>query len=94
MAPHRVVFLSNHLITDCDFELFDGLGEIGVFFFFLLEELQGLNILAELIREMDSIFLPLLDEVGKFLFANEGNNRTAQGLVKSVTLPKGEQDPV
>ena len=52
MAPHRVVFLSDHLITDCDFELFDGLGEIGVFFFFLLEELQGLNIFAEFIREM------------------------------------------
>jgi len=43
---------------------------------------------------MDSIFLPLVDEVGKFLFANKGNNRTAQNLVKPTALPKGKEDPV
>jgi hypothetical protein len=37
------------------------------------EQLQSLDIFTEFIREMDSIFLPLVDEVGKFLFANEGN---------------------
>jgi hypothetical protein len=53
-----------------------------------------LNIFAEFIREMDSIFLPLVDEVRKFLFSNKGNYRTAQDLMKSATLPKGKEDPV
>ena len=77
-----------------NFQFFDGLGELDVFLFFLLEELQGLNIFLEFIREMDSVFLPLVDEVWKFLFSNKGNNWTAQSLVKSATLPKGKEDPV
>ncbi len=95
MPPHRVaLFLSNHLVTDYNFQFFDGLSEFGVFFFLLLEQLQGLDIFTELIREMDSVFLPLVDEVGKFLFANKRNNRTTQNLVKPPTLPKGKEDPV
>ncbi len=43
---------------------------------------------------MDSVFLPLVDEVGKFFFANKWNNRTALNLVKPATLPKGKEDPV
>ena len=81
-------------MTDNNFQFFDGLSEFGVFFFLLLEQLQGLDIFTEFIREMDSVFLPLLDEVGKFLFANKWNNRTAQNLVKPATLPKGKEDPV
>ena len=94
MAPHRVVFLSDHLVTDNNFQFFDGLSEFGVFFFLLLEQLQGLDIFTEFIWEMDSVFLPVVDEVGKFLFANKRNNRTAQNLVKPATLPKGKEDPV
>ena len=94
--PHRVAFffLSNHLVTDYNFQFFDGLSEFGVFFFLLLEQLQSLDIFSELIREMDSVFLSLVDEVGKFLFANKGNNRTTQNLVKPATLPKCKEDPV
>ncbi len=87
-------FLSNHLVTDYNFQFFDGLSEFGIFFFLLLEKLQGLHIFTEFIREMDSVFLSLVDEVGKFLFANKWNNRTAQNLVKPATLPKGKEDPV
>jgi hypothetical protein len=89
-----VFCLSNHLVTDNNFQFFDGLSEFGVFFFLLLEQLQNQDIFTELIREMDSVFLPLLDEVGKFFFANKGNNRTAQYFVKPATLPKGKEDPV
>lgn len=89
-----VFCLSNHLMTDYNFQFFDGLSKFGVFFFLLLEQLQSLDIFTELIREMDSVFLPLLDEVGKFFFANKRNNRTAQNLVKPATLPKGKEDPV
>jgi hypothetical protein len=70
------------------------LREFGVFLFFLLKELQGLNIFAEFIWKIYSVLLPLVDEVGKFLFANKGNNRTAQNMVKPATLPKGKEDPV
>ena len=93
--PDEVAFfLSNHLVTDYNFQFFDGLSEFGIFFFLLLEQLQGLNIFTEFTREMDSVFLPLVDEVGKFLFANKGNNRTTQNLVKPATLPKCKEDPV
>ena len=93
--PHRVaLFLSNHLVTDYNFQFFDGLSEFGIFFFLLLEQLQSLNIYTEFIREMESVILPLVDEVWKFLFANKGNNRTAQNLVKPATLPKSKEDPV
>jgi hypothetical protein len=40
--------LSYQLMTYCDFEMVDGLGEIGVFFFFLLEELKGLYVIRHL----------------------------------------------
>ena len=86
--------LSDHLMADNNLQFFNGLSEFGVFFFFLLEQLEGLNIFAEFIREMDSVFLSLVDEVGKFLFANKRNNRTTQNLVKPPTLPKGKEDPV
>ena len=56
-------FLSNHLVTDYNFQIFDGLSEFGVFFFLLLEQLQGLDIFTEFIREMDSVFLSLVNEV-------------------------------
>ena len=90
----NVIFLLDHLVTDYNFQFFDGLSEFGVFFFLLLEQLQSLDIFTEFIREMDSVFLPLVDEVGKFFFANKGNNRTAQNLVNPATLPKGKEDPV
>jgi hypothetical protein len=81
-------------MADNNFQFFDGLSEFGVFFFLLLEQLQSLDIFSEFIGEMESVFLPLVDEVGKFFFSNKGNNRTTQNLVKSATLPKGKEDPV
>ncbi len=65
--------LSNYLMAYDNFQFFEGLGYFGVFLFFLLKELQGLNFFAEFVWKMDSIFLPLVDEAGKFLFANKWN---------------------
>jgi hypothetical protein len=50
-------------VTNNNFQFFDGSSEFDVFLFFLLEQLQGLDIFTEFIREMDSVFLSLVDEV-------------------------------
>jgi hypothetical protein len=88
-----VILLSNHLMAYHNFQFFDGLSEFDVFFFFLLEQLQGLDIFTEFIRKMNSVLLALVDEVGEFFFSNKGNNRTTQNLMKSATLPQCKQDP-
>ena len=59
-----------------NFQFFDGLSEFGIFFFLLLEQLQGLDIFTEFIREMDSVLLPLVDEVREFFFSNKGYDGT------------------
>ena len=59
-----------------NFQFFDGLGDFGVFFFFLLQQLQGLDIFFEFVREMVDVFLSQKDEVGEFFFSYKGYDGT------------------